>query len=219
MRRNCYSVCVCVCLCAWVCSMSAGPLCAGRCARLLVLVECSVVSPAFPKLDLAAGQLWLICSAGLGPVAPCLSLHRPGSLAFLIAAGPPRPVGMRGTGGRTSVELSMPCLIDLAYRGQHCKSAIIAAESLTRVPIPPGRPRPLQFIVILDLRATIGNFTWRIIERELTELHSWEREFEDGMLAGFHGCIQGGFPKLCGHYDAQGYTLRGPDRRVCPYDK
>ena len=81
---------------------------------------------------------------------------------------------------------------DLAIQGQYCRAVLTATETISRVPIPPGRLVPPQFILYIDQRYILSDFSWRSVPHGYIGLDKLEAEFADrvptGYVVHFKGC-------------------------------
>ena len=81
---------------------------------------------------------------------------------------------------------------DLAIQGQYCRAALTATETISRIPIPPGRLLPPQFILYIDQRLILSDISWRLVPHGYIGLDKLTAEFAGrappGYVVQFKGC-------------------------------
>ena len=87
---------------------------------------------------------------------------------------------------------ALPGTTDVAFQGQYCRAVIAATEAIPRLPIPPARPRPPNFILFIDQRLLLQGITWRVVPNGFLGLDKLTEEFQPfapvGYAIHFKGC-------------------------------
>ena len=94
---------------------------------------------------------------------------------------------------RTTVCPSLPRLTDLAVSGVDCKAALVVTESVSRIPIPPGRP-PGQRIVIVDQRPILRGITWLLVPGGLIDIEAFLEPLSQQAPTGYCAIVARGLP-------------------------
>ena len=142
---------------------------------------------------------------------PCPAYEGPASLAFLVLtdAGnrvvPIDPDVVRSAwafkeeasrifgyrADQISVCPAMPQIENLAILGQKCKTALVATEAISKIPIPPGRYKPKQHVIILDARPLLRDISWTLAPHGCADVSSIAAPFQyvapDGLFVSVTG--------------------------------
>ena len=79
---------------------------------------------------------------------------------------------------RLSILRVTPRVVDGFYRGFFTPQLLVATERVSRLPMPPARPRFLDTVVVLDCRYILQAFTWRIVRGAEISVQSLVNEFQ-----------------------------------------
>ncbi|CAE7199321.1 unnamed protein product [Symbiodinium necroappetens] len=84
-------------------------------------------------------------------------------------------------------------LIDnIALEGQNCRTAVVATEAISRLPIPPAKWQPQQFIVFLDRRPILLDFTWTLAVAGVISIDKIIAEYSPQAPEGFSVIVKDG---------------------------
>ena len=87
---------------------------------------------------------------------------------------------------------TVPRLRNFAHRGNHCEAIVAATENISRIPVPPGRLLPRQYILFLDKRLLLLSVTWLTVPHGVLDYDKFLRSVQDLAPAGYSVSIQGG---------------------------
>ena len=80
---------------------------------------------------------------------------------------------------------------NLSILGQKCKTALVATEAVSKVPIPPGRYKPKQHVLILDARPLLRDMSWLLAPHGCVDVTSIVAPFQyvapDGLFVSVTG--------------------------------
>ena len=66
-----------------------------------------------------------------------------------------------------SVQIAKPAVVNAAFRGYRCKGVAAVSEQIPNVPIPPRKPSPKQFIILVDARPLFFGWDSWVIEDDI----------------------------------------------------
>ena len=73
---------------------------------------------------------------------------------------------------------AIPRLEDLAVLGQKCKTALVATEAVSKIPIPPGKYAPKQHVILLDARPLLRDVSWTLAPHGCIEVSRLAAPFQ-----------------------------------------
>ena len=95
------------------------------------------------------------------------------------------------TAEQTTVCPAIPRIENLSILGQKCKTALVATETVSKVPIPPGRYKPKQHVLILDARPLLRDISWLLAPHGCADVTSIVAPFQyvapDGLFVSVTG--------------------------------
>ena len=141
-----------------------------------------------PFLDRGASTEFLMLSDGLPRVLP-VDLDGITNSAGLKAAA---AEAFRFDVDKITVCPALPRILDLAYLGHECQAVLAATESISRIPIPPGRLLVRQHMVFLDMRLLLADVSWLLAPQGVVEVAQLERHIQHRVPFGHSLSITGG---------------------------
>ncbi|CAE7269940.1 tyrP-A, partial [Symbiodinium sp. KB8] len=93
---------------------------------------------------------------------------------------------------RVTVCPTVPQLQNFAFLGHHCDAVIAATESISRIPVPPGRLMIRQHVVFFDARLALQGLSWTTAPNGFLNHDEVIRRFQATMPVDYAVNIKGG---------------------------